>query len=83
MSKQEELQALYKSPLTTGGIKSEAWKIKGVSGNHFRHIVKGFGTNGKPFSEEDIKSCLKALKQAYLNDIKRRSDFVEKLNVAV
>lgn len=82
MTKQEELQALYKNPLTTNEIKSEAWEIRGITGNHFRLIVKGTGTNGKPFDEDVVIGCIQALKQAYLNDAKRRDKFIETKIVA-
>lgn len=75
----KKLQSIYSDALTTNEIKAEAWNIRGITGNHFRLIVSGSKTNGKPFSEEEITGCIQALKQAYKNDTTRRNKFNNKL----
>lgn len=74
----QELQELYKDPLTTDAIKSDAWNIRGIEGYYFRSIVKGIKTNDKPFEEDEIQGCLLALKQAIKNDQVKRQEYYSK-----
>ena len=75
----KRLQELYNLPLTTDDIKIEAWNIRGVSGNHFRLIVKGVKPNGKPYDVDDILGCYQALKQAYKTNTAKRNKLNNKL----
>lgn len=74
--KLKELQYLYNNPLTTNTIKKEAWNIKGIKGYHFRLMVRGYDTNGKQYSDVVIQECIDAIKQAYINDAKKRNQFI-------
>ena len=77
MNTLQELQSLYNNDLTTNEIKVEAWSIRGITGNHFRLIVRGLKTNKKPFNQDELIGCLQALKQAYKNDTTRRNKFLK------
>lgn len=80
MSKLLELQKLYRNDkFTTGDIKSEAWKIKGISGDYFRNMVSGIKTNDKPFPESEIEDCLNALIKAHKRDLVKRINFSKSL----
>ena len=79
MTDLERLQAIYKLPLTTDDVKKEAWNIRGITGSHFRLIVRGIKPNGDAYKGDDVLGCIQALKQAFANNLKKRKEFNSKL----